>query len=212
MKKKDDKLAELARLLRDLPDDLNLEKVLKRFPELKPGRLGELLVFLAEEIQVPAPVSQKGGGTAVQERLLAVGAESGRKGSLRIDGASRGNPGPSAAAAILETADGKAVEEVGLSLGRQTNNHAEYRALIIGLETALKHGFGTLQVYSDSQLLVRQMTGEYKVRHPEIAVLKEQADLLVERFKSVGFHHVPREQNSHADALANKVLDGRWQS
>jgi ribonuclease HI len=168
----------------------DLDRILEQFPEISRERLMELLTALDNRDSSP-----EGRGKPC---------------ILRVDGASRGNPGPAASAGILETPDGKPVAEIGRKLGWATNNYAEYSALLIGLEAAHEKGFSSVEVRSDSQLMVRQMTGEYKVKHPDIIKLKEQADRLVSLFQSVSFHHVPREQNTAADALCNRVLDGTF--
>ena len=127
---------------------------------------------------------------------------------LRTDGASRGNPGPSAAAVILESPDGREIARRGIALGHATNNQAEYQALILGLTLALEHGLARVEVLSDSELLVRQMEGEYQVKNAAIAALKRDAGTLALKFDSVAYH-VPRAQNEAADKLANDVLDGK---
>ena len=128
---------------------------------------------------------------------------------MRIDGASRGNPGPASAAVIIELPGGEVVR-FGKPLGFKTNNFAEYQALLLGLEKAIELGVLNLQVFSDSELLVRQLNGVYSVKSPDIIPLKSRADQLVSRFEKVLITHVRREQNKDADKLANDVLDGRF--
>jgi dinuclear metal center YbgI/SA1388 family protein len=126
---------------------------------------------------------------------------------LRIDGGSRGNPGPSAIGIVLEDPEGVVLEEIGAQIGHATNNVAEYQALVTGLETALDRGVARLRIHSDSELLVRQLRHEYKVKN---AVLKElflQATGLVRRFDRVEIRHVAREENTAADRLVNVALD-----
>lgn len=124
------------------------------------------------------------------------------------DGASRGNPGPSGAGAIVKLADGSVIGEVAEFLGHGTNNRAEYTAALLGLQRALELGGREIDVYMDSQLVVRQMEGTYKVKNAGLRPLWEQAGALSRRFVRCTFHHVPREQNSEADALANTGVDG----
>ena len=127
---------------------------------------------------------------------------------LFCDGASRGNPGPAAAGAVvLEEGTGKTAAEVSRALGQATNNVAEYRALLLGLEEALRLGARKVSVFADSQLLVRQLLGTYRVRHPDMKRLWEEAQVLLGRFESWRATHVPREQNKRADRLANQALD-----
>ena len=120
---------------------------------------------------------------------------------LHVDGASFGNPGPSGIGYVL-LSDGKTVEEVSLDVGWGTNNQAEYKALEAGLRAAKAHGVREALVRSDSQLLVRQMKGEYKVKDPRLRLLKNEIDHLVSSFDRVDFEYVPREYNARADDLA----------
>jgi len=133
---------------------------------------------------------------------------SGERHVLYCDGAARGNPGPAAIGAIL-FAPGQVEPVAALSerIGRATNNVAEYRALIAGLQVAREAGVNRLLVRSDSELLVRQMTGKYRVKAPGLKPLAREAAGLVQRFDEVGFEEVPRERNSLADELANAALD-----
>lgn len=123
------------------------------------------------------------------------------------DGASRGNPGPAAAGALVIDPSGAVVAEVSEPLGIQTNNYAEYQGLIKGLEAAKNLGAGTVEVRMDSELLVKQMTGVYRVKHPALIPLSLRANELRRQFDRVTFRHVRREFNKQADALANQALD-----
>lgn len=127
---------------------------------------------------------------------------------LRTDGGSRGNPGPSAIGVVLENADGEVVEAIGVRIGTATNNQAEYQALITGLETALDRGIRRLRIVSDSELLVRQLGQEYKVRSEQLRELYLQANSLIRQFDQVELRLVRREENAAADALVNQALDG----
>ena len=124
-----------------------------------------------------------------------------------IDGAARGNPGPAGAGAFVEAEDGFPVEEHFEALGRTTNNVAEYSALLAGLEKAVELGVSELEVVSDSELLVKQMRGEYKVRKPALRELWLQAGALAAQIPSVRYTAVRREHNELADALVNEALD-----
>lgn len=125
----------------------------------------------------------------------------------QIDGASRGNPGPAAYAVIVRDPAGKVVLELGKHLGRETNNVAEYYALLAALDYAASHGIAGLRVQSDSELLVRQMQGRYKVKSAELKPLYERARKLARQLAYFTIEHVPRERNREADALANLALD-----
>ena len=127
---------------------------------------------------------------------------------LYCDGASRGNPGPSAIGAVLLDPEGEVVEEISEIIGDTTNNVAEYRALEAGLEAAIAHGVASLEVRLDSQLLVRQVSGEYRVRSSHLKPIHRSVVSLLARIGDAAVEHVPREENSHADALANAALDG----
>jgi probable phosphoglycerate mutase len=124
-----------------------------------------------------------------------------------VDGGARGNPGPAGYGVRIERFDGTLVEEFGASIGVATNNVAEYRGLLAALEWARAHGQRRVHVRSDSQLLVQQMLGRYKVKHPNLQPLHGKARLLAHEIGRVDFEHVRRELNTHADRLANAAMD-----
>jgi ribonuclease HI len=126
-----------------------------------------------------------------------------------IDGGARGNPGPAGYGVRIEGPDGTLVDEFCASIGIATNNVAEYRGLIAALEWAKGHGHRRVHVRSDSQLLVRQMLGVYKVKHPGLQALHAEARQLAHAIGRVTFEHVARERNADADRLANLAMDGR---
>jgi dinuclear metal center YbgI/SA1388 family protein len=126
---------------------------------------------------------------------------------LYTDGGARGNPGPAGIGARLMTAGGDVVEDVSDYIGKATNNVAEYQALIAGLEVALDRGVERLDVFLDSELVVRQVNGQYKVKDAGLKPLHAQACLLLSKFHEVDVRHVRREQNSAADALVNQAID-----
>jgi ribonuclease HI len=127
---------------------------------------------------------------------------------LYCDGASRGNPGRASFGFVLLDGKGRVVVERGEAIGVTTNNVAEYSGLVAGLEAALAAGVTALEVRLDSLLLVRQVLGEYRVKAPGLKPLHRRAVGLLARIGSARVRHVPREQNSRADALANAALDG----
>jgi ribonuclease H / adenosylcobalamin/alpha-ribazole phosphatase len=129
------------------------------------------------------------------------------KAKLSTDGGARGNPGPAAYGYVLETEDGTILAKRGQKIGVATNNVAEYRALIAGLEAALAHGISELEVVSDSELLVKQMRGEYKVKNAALKTLSTQAAALGRGLDSVSYTAVRREHNELADRLVNEALD-----
>ena len=124
-----------------------------------------------------------------------------------IDGGARGNPGPAGFGVRIEQPDGALVEEFSASIGVATNNVAEYRGLIAALEWARANGHTCLHVRSDSLLLVQQMKGVFKVKHPGLQPLYAKARLLAHEIGKVTFEHVRRESNAHADRLANAAMD-----
>jgi len=127
--------------------------------------------------------------------------------TLRCDGGARGNPGPGALAYVLLDPAGREVEARGEYLGEVTNNVAEYRALMAGLDAASRRGARALRVCMDSELVVRQMTGEYRVKHQGLKPLHVSARRSAARIPEVQFAAVPREENAHADRLVNETLD-----
>jgi ribonuclease HI len=129
------------------------------------------------------------------------------KARLYTDGGARGNPGPAAAAFVLEAEDGTVLEARGAAIGVATNNVAEYRALVDGLRRAVELGVGELEVVSDSELIVKQMRGEYRVKNEALRVLHREASALAGTLGRVTFTAVRREQNEVADRLVNEVLD-----
>jgi ribonuclease HI len=128
--------------------------------------------------------------------------------TLYADGAARGNPGPAASGFVLDDPSGAPRAAGGVALGRATNNVAEYRALTAGLTRALELGVASIEVCMDSELVVRQMTGVYRVKHEGLKPLFAEAQALARRFGRFAIRHIPRAQNARADAEANRVLDG----
>ena len=124
-----------------------------------------------------------------------------------IDGGARGNPGPAGFGVRIEDSDGTLVEEFAESIGIATNNVAEYRGLLAALEWAKRHRRRVLRVRSDSQLLVQQMLGNYRVKNPGLLPLHAKARLLAHEVGEVTFEHVGRSLNAHADRLANTAMD-----
>ncbi len=127
--------------------------------------------------------------------------------TLFADGGSRGNPGPAASGAVLLAQDGTVLAEVGKFLGIATNNVAEWRALIIGLERARELGIDEIAIRMDSELVVRQVTGVYRVKHADLIPLASQVKTMLRAFKTVDIRHVPRKENAAPDAVVNQVLD-----
>jgi len=131
------------------------------------------------------------------------------KGYLFTDGGARGNRGRSAIGIVLKDADKKNIEVNGKFLGVSTNNNAEYQALIFGLETAKKHGITEIECFLDSELVVKQLKGQYRVKDLNLQNLFNQVKILENEFKHISFTHVLRSLNKDADAIVNKVLDSK---
>jgi ribonuclease HI len=129
------------------------------------------------------------------------------KGRLFTDGGARGNPGPAAYGYVLEGEDGTLLEAHGEAIGVATNNVAEYRALVAGLRRAAEIGVDELEVVSDSELMVRQMTGVYRVKNEALRDLSDEASRLARRLGRVTYRAVRREHNELADRLVNEALD-----
>jgi ribonuclease HI len=126
---------------------------------------------------------------------------------VHVDGGARGNPGPAAAAAVLSTPDGEVVDEATETLGVATNNVAEYRGLLLGLQRARELGASEVEVVNDSELVAKQVTGAYKVKHRDMKPLHGAAMDALRRFERWSIRSVPRAQNADADALVNQALD-----
>jgi len=126
---------------------------------------------------------------------------------VHVDGGARGNPGPAAAAAVVSTPDGDVLDEAQQTLGMATNNVAEYRGLLLGLERARALGATEVEVVNDSELVAKQVNGQYKVKHPDMKPLHAQALAALQGFDRWKVRSVPRAQNAAADALVNAALD-----
>ena len=126
---------------------------------------------------------------------------------VHVDGGARGNPGPAAIGIVVSDPSGEVVTTFSDTIGETTNNVAEYRALLRGLELAAAHGAAEVRVINDSELVARQLTGVYKVKHAAMQELHRQAVALLQGFDSWSIESVPRAQNAEADSLVNQALD-----
>jgi ribonuclease HI len=127
---------------------------------------------------------------------------------VHVDGGSRGNPGPAAAAAALASPSGELLDEVSELIGTATNNVAEYRGVLLGLARAKELGATQVELVNDSELVARQLSGAYKVKHPSMIPLFQQARAALAGFEQWSIRTVRREENARADALVNEALDG----
>lgn len=126
---------------------------------------------------------------------------------VHVDGGARGNPGPAAVAAVVSDAEGNVLDEAAETIGYATNNVAEYKAVLLGLERAKALQATEIEIVNDSQLIERQLQGAYKVKHADMKPLYEQAKAALAGFERWGIRSVPRAENADADALVNQALD-----
>jgi ribonuclease HI len=177
------------------------------------GEARALLTRLAEQLAdpgqpIPPQLSRASVVAALRLATEALGAARARRaGWAQIDGAARGNPGPAGIGVVLGEAGGTATEEIARPLGTATNNVAEYQALLTALERLRALGFTSAEIASDSELLVRQMRGEFRVTSPHLRRLHAAARRLAAAFAPFEIRHVPRAANARADALANRAID-----
>jgi ribonuclease HI len=127
---------------------------------------------------------------------------------VHVDGGARGNPGPAAIGVVVSEPDGEVIDEVAERIGTASNNVAEYRALLRGLERAAALGAREVEIVNDSELVAKQLTGAYRVKHPSMKPLYEEAITALQAFDRWQVRSVPRAENARADALVNQALDG----
>jgi ribonuclease HI len=224
-----------AALLRALAEEGDWQAALRKL-EVTPEEGRTLLLQSADKLEGPrarkrreaAEAAARGGTTGdtdstprsatrspMTERsvspVLPARSEGAGVHKVRVycDGASRGNPGLAGAGAVITDESGRVLDELSRFLGRQTNNFAEYQGLLLGLDRAAALGAREVDVYADSELIVRQMKGEYRVKHPGLRPLHEEARRRVAGFDAVNFIHIPREMNAGADAMSNRAIDER---
>jgi dinuclear metal center YbgI/SA1388 family protein len=193
----------------DVPHDVAEETALERWAEDLAVRLAKEGVHV--EFERKTAVLWRQASADDQERAADHGVAPvvGDEEHLHLytDGGARGNPGPAAIGARLVTAEGEVVEEVSDYIGRATNNVAEYQAMIAGLQMAIDHGVAALSVFADSELIVKQLRGEYKVKDAVLRGFHDEAVRLLHELPNVEIKHIPREQNGAADRLVNEALD-----
>ncbi len=183
-------------VLRHLAQTLSVAKTLRRFSSLNANGLQEILLRSAERAEEKKVASQ-----------VLPAREEIQEFYIQADGASRGNPGKAGVGAVISDARGRTVKELKCFLGMATNNVAEYRAVILALEKALELGGGSVTLYLDSELVVRQLRGEYRVREAHLQALQRRALEILDRFSKYVIHYIPREENRRADQLANEAID-----
>ncbi len=220
--------------LRLLAGTLSIRAVMKEHPELDKEALRALLLEAARAVGEESETEKRASGRFKSEAGLpanrlaskskpAAGqagfvfepsgaglpVEAGPPASLKVhtDGASRGNPGEAGIGVLIEDESGRIIREIRRYIGTATNNQAEYAALITALRAAREINAGSVTVFADSELLVKQVKGEYKVKHPQLQPLYAEAKELISGLRKFSITHVPREKNAHADALANEAID-----
>ena len=184
-----------AQLLLAIAEHETLEKTCVALPGLTREAAQKLLRGTARQLQqekLPLQEARPSAGRAVR---------------VYSDGAARGNPGPAGAGAVLTDISGNVIARLGRYLGRQTNNVAEYEGLLLGLKHARELGFREVEVRADSQLLVRQLKGDYAVRHVGLKPLHAEVLRLLRSFDRYDLRHVPREENALADEMSNRAID-----
>lgn len=193
-----------AQILAAIAEAETFGRTLERHPGLSRTEIVDCLQRLAlggvEVATAPAPRAHAAAAPPRSVKAL-------ERIKVYSDGAARGNPGPAGAGAILVASDGTTVARLGRFLGEATNNYAEYHGLLLGLQRALELGTTEVQVYADSQLVIRQLGGQYRVRNAGLKPLFDQALLLLRKFRKYELHHIPREQNAAADEMSNRAID-----
>jgi probable phosphoglycerate mutase len=154
----------------------------------------------------PAPAARAGGGSRRPDEPRPGGIDAV---VVHVDGGSRGNPGPAGIGAVVQAPDGTVLAEIAEGIGRATNNVAEYKAMIAALERAGELGARRVTARADSKLVIEQLRGAWKVKHPDLQLLWAEARRLARGFERVTWQHVPRERNRAADALANQAMDAQ---
>jgi ribonuclease HI len=185
-----------AEILRHIAREERLKSTLKAFPGLTRERLTELLERVASGAALSSSPERSSARETARVRVYS-------------DGAARGNPGLAGAGAVLVDTAGQVVDRLGKFLGTQTNNFAEYTGLLLGLRRARELGVQEVEVFADSELMIRQLNGRYQVKSASLRPLYEEALGLLGEFSRVKLVHVPREMNAAADEMSNRAIDER---
>jgi ribonuclease HI len=206
----------LAELLRFIAANEQLPRTLERYKGYDRDVIGKLIAAAADRVEQaeaaadPPPARRRPEVRRPgEERVAAAPHQAAARTRLFTDGAARGNPGPAGAGAVIVSPQGHIVAKVGKFLGENTNNYAEYMGLILGLKRAKAMGIKELDVLADSELLVRQLNGEYQVKAENLRPLFEEARQLLAAFPEVQLRHIPREENEAADEMSNRAIDQR---
>lgn len=195
-----------AEILRHIAREEPLDATLRAFPALSRERLQKVLEEVADRLET---VAADAVGPMAPEGVSSPGTKTFSRLRVYSDGAARGNPGLSGAGAVLVEPSGQVVDRIGKFLGTQTNNYAEYMGLLLGLKRARELGVNEVEVFADSELMIRQLGGRYQVKSPSLRPLYEEALRLLNGFTRVKLVHVPREMNTAADEMSNRAIDER---
>lgn len=171
------------KILKTLAETFDIAKTMKRFPEIPKEEIQSLLLQFADTFKKREVVT------------------------IYVDGAARGNPGHAGIGVLILSEDGKVLRRIGKYLGKTTNNVAEYQALITALKEAKAMGVSTIKVFADSELMVKQIKGEYKIKSEGLKPLYKESMALLMHFDGYDIIHINREKNSEADRLANQGID-----
>ncbi|NTX12652.1 ribonuclease HI family protein [Myxococcus sp. CA056] len=202
----------LVDILRHIAREEPLSSTVRTFRGLTRERLGQLLDEAATRL---GPPSRADDGVTATSAPASTAVEPSPPSEplprVRVysDGAARGNPGPAGAGAVVTDPEGHVVARLGRFLGTQTNNSAEYQGLLLGLKHAKSMGAREVDVYADSELLIRQLGGQYQVKSMTLRPLFEEARRLLGLFTKVKLHHIPRAKNAEADEMSNRAIDER---
>lgn len=207
-------------ILRHIAREEPLPSTVRAFRGLTREHLGQLIEDAAgrlggDPVSLPEPPSDASEADPAAPKPAADGGEplpsSEPPTRLRVysDGAARGNPGPAGAGAVLKDMAGNVVARLGKFLGHQTNNQAEYQGLLLALKHARALGAREVEVFADSELLIRQLGGRYQVKSPTLKPLFDEARRLLGAFSKVKLAHVPRAKNAEADEMSNRAIDER---
>jgi ribonuclease HI len=195
-------------VLRHLAQTLSVSKTLKRFSSLSPRDLQEIFQRSAERAKEDPKLARPAFPPEDSKSSPPVSsAKDFPEFFIHTDGASRGNPGEAGAGAVISDSRGRTLKELKQYLGMATNNVAEYRAAILALEKARELGAKRVTLFLDSELVVRQLRGEYRVRESHLKVLHQKAQEVLNRFSQCSILYIPREENRRADQLANEAIN-----
>src|SRR5262245_29782674 len=203
-----------AEVLRFIAANEPFSDTLKKHPDLTREAVQASLERAAAALEAPGPAPAANGPSesgfySTASLPSGPGVSAGNRIRVYSDGAARGNPGLAGAGAVLVEPNGRVVERLGKFLGVQTNNYAEYMGLLLGLKRAKELGVQEVEVFADSELMIRQLGGRYQVKSPSLRPLYEEVLELLNQFGRFKLVHVPREMNSAADEMSNKAIDER---